>query len=91
MTEDSAHNFDEKMIEDDTPKQLTLVEYEAEFNNKLAREIATFQKSLLLIVKVPQLSNLIVDICREVETPFISLDGFNFLEESELKTQLTYL
>lgn len=79
------------MGDDDTPKVLTLAEYEADFNKHLSREIETFNKAIQLISKVPNLSKFIVEVCREVETPFISLDGFNFLQESELKTQLSYL
>ena len=67
---------------------MTLSEYEADFQSKMQYELKVFKDSLKLVSSVPGADQFIVDLCSEVETPFITLGGdfFEAVVDANLKT-----
>ena len=85
-----AQDLDDKMG-DEKVKVMSLAEYEAEYNNKVAAEIDTFKKTLRILAQIGACDSLIIDLFIEVETPFISNDILMVLPEGELKAKLSTL
>lgn len=78
---------DEKM-EEPAQKVMTLEEYENEYNSRLNSEVAIFKQGIEALATVPNLHSFVVDLYREIETPFVSSVSLPDTVDSELKTRL---
>ena len=84
-------DLDDKMNDDSPIKVMTYAEYENEYNIHLAHEIQTFKNSCLKLAELPKCHGFIVNIYREIETPFLSLDFKVEYQSTELVTKLSFL
>jgi len=64
---------------------LTLTEYEAEYNNRMSQEIDCFKTSLQMMSQISSLHPFIVDLFREVETPFLYQDVVSAVPEASVE------
>jgi len=72
-------------------KRLTYQEYEAEYDQSVAKEIELFKYATKLILEqAPSQEHVINDLYREVETPFISNECTDAFSVSDLRTKLSH-
>ena len=88
---EDSKDEDERMDEQPKEKQMTFQEYEAEYNECLTREVNQFKYATSLLANMQFTHDFIVDLFREIETPFVSSECLNSIPESELKVRLACL